>query len=431
MNTPKALIVGTLPYNPSTQSRAMGSYFGFWEENKNAIQIFSSPSMPVHGHCSSFYQITDSMMLRAFFKRKKCVGNVYSDDSLNFSGKDPLEDAPFIKRTFAFAKNNKSPLIRLFRKILWNKKRWLSDELLRWVDDFKPDFVYLAFSNDFFINEIALFFAQKYNIPVITVIGDDYLFDRRFSISIFYHIYKSLYKKLIKRLFHYDTHILYTSKKISDTYKAKFENHSDIIYISSDYEFPTLGLNPTNECTILYAGNLALGRYKSILEIAESLEKIDKNYKIDVYAPPIKTKILRKLERRHSIRYHGSVDYSKLKDLIYSSTLLIITESFEKNDIKTTKYSLSTKVADCLTSGVPIFAYGPIESGCIKYLQDNNACFVCTDKKQLQRSLKSALGDEKLRNHFSITQIELAKQNHTKRKNSMIFYQFVIETLEI
>ena len=65
---PRVLIVGTVPYNKQSSSRAFESYFHNWEK-ENLVQIYSNPREPVHGHCSSFYQITDKRMLMRHFNK--------------------------------------------------------------------------------------------------------------------------------------------------------------------------------------------------------------------------------------------------------------------------------------------------------------------------------------------------------------------------
>ena len=425
MDLPRILIVGTIPFNPSTQSRAMGSYFGCWEKDKRAAQIFSNPNKPVHGHCSTFYQITDSMMLSAMLHRKKCEGIIYSDSQLddqvpgcNKSGQQ------LTSKIFNIAKRNKSYLVRLLRKILWNKKRWLTESLTNWINDFNPDIIYLAFSNDFFINEIALYIAKLKKIPIVTVIGDDYVFNRKFSISPFYFIYAKKYRKLVRSIFSYNTGVLYTSEKIREKYTKFFNNQNDVIYISSDFKCaPTLNLGDQPK-RIIYAGNLALGRHKPLYDVMRCVEKMD-NVELDVYASLVPKSFLKKAKKFSHTTLFNPIPYNSLMSKISESNSILIVESFTKRDIKTTEFSLSTKVADGLMSGIPIIAYGPQQSGCIYYLEQNlNGC-VCTNKNCLNEHINKCVFNIEYRETISNQEQKLALTNHTKEKNSLIFYNFV------
>ena len=89
----RVLIVGTVPYNRQTSSRAFESYFSNWEK-ENLYQIFSNPREPVHGHCDSLYQITDKRMLVRHVK-KIDTGVIFYDKDLN----DEWETLPKQKST--------------------------------------------------------------------------------------------------------------------------------------------------------------------------------------------------------------------------------------------------------------------------------------------------------------------------------------------
>ena len=46
---PRVLIVGTVPYNTKSTSRAFDAYFHYWEK-ENIAQIFSNTKKPCKGH---------------------------------------------------------------------------------------------------------------------------------------------------------------------------------------------------------------------------------------------------------------------------------------------------------------------------------------------------------------------------------------------
>lgn len=72
----RVLIVGTVPYNEMSTSRAFDSYFHFWEK-ENLAQIFSNAKAPAKGHCGTLYQITDARMLKRRFDKKTKTGVIF------------------------------------------------------------------------------------------------------------------------------------------------------------------------------------------------------------------------------------------------------------------------------------------------------------------------------------------------------------------
>ena len=221
---PRVLIVSTIPYDPNTSSRAFDSYFHNWEK-ENLRQIFSNPNRPMKGHCGSLFQITDSDVLMRRLHRSRNVGRIYDYEDCLSKPENAISyktRKTFISWLYKLGAN-KTPLNHLARKWLWKEKIWKTDLLTNWLDDFKPQCVFIGFSDDFFINEIALFTADRFNIPIMCCIGDDYYFNEKFSISPFYHIYKSKYKRIINRIFEHKCSAIYISDKICKKYNSFFK----------------------------------------------------------------------------------------------------------------------------------------------------------------------------------------------------------------
>ena len=404
------------------------SYFGYWAiERQNAAQVFSDPRKPVRGFCKTFFQITDEMILnKRLGKIKGEIGTIYDDSNLPNSLETSNQGKPkyrFLKKL----KNIKGPFEKLLRKKLWREKDWKTQKLLDWADSFRPEVVYCSFSDDFFILKMSLFFAKRYSVPLILQIGDDYIFNGHFSISPFYWIYRTEFKRLVKKVFAYNTYVLYGTKKIEERYRASFSNPSSVIYISSDFSKANK-LSDSSKKSIVYVGNTKLGRYKSIIEVGRALQEIDESLYVDVYSPEDDKRIIHKLNGAKGINFHGHISYNEVEKVLLRSDLILISESFAKKDIRTTAYSLSTKVADGLSSGIPIFAYGPKEAGFIGYLS-NQKCCVCYNKQDLIPMLKKILFDNNYRNEVSEIELHLADKNHRQNITSSEFVELVKRSL--
>ena len=62
----KILIVGTVPYNEKSTSRAFASYFTGMEK-ENLAEIFFNTKESVKGRCSTLFEITHQGMLKRRF----------------------------------------------------------------------------------------------------------------------------------------------------------------------------------------------------------------------------------------------------------------------------------------------------------------------------------------------------------------------------
>jgi hypothetical protein len=413
----RVIIVGTIPYNKNTSSRAFDAYFHNWEK-QNMRQIFSNTKTPVKGHCGSLYQITDHRLLKRWMHKIDEVGVIFDDKDLPIEWENTdLEVGSNTVNLLYKIGSKDSPLKYILRGVLWKEKYWNTPKLNNWLDEFQPECVFLAFSDDYFIPRIALYISKKYNIPIMSCIGDDYYFNDRKSVSPFYHIYRKTYKQLINKIFQRPGSAMYIGNKIRDKYNAEFGLNGETVYLTSDikrHDFKPVNIE---EPGFIYCGNIRLGRNNSLAEIGYALQKISSNYYIDVYSTEKNREFIKVLEACPGIRFHGAVSYSEVMRLTAESDVTIIVEGFSKQDVDTTRYSLSTKAADAIASGSNIFVYGDLNCGVIEYMQETGCAVVCHEKDELQTELRKLIFDKTLQKQLYDRAIIVDKEDHDKEKN--------------
>lgn len=426
---PRVLIVGTIPYNKQTSSRAFESYFSKWEK-ENLAQIFSNPREPVHGHCGTFYQITDKRMLQRRFNKNVNTGIVYYDKDLLDEWKPQAKTKKngIILKLYGLG-SRKFPLNYLMRGWLWKKDFWCTNELDDWLNNFKPECVFLAFSDDFFIPRIALYVAEKYNIPIVSCIGDDYYFNDRKSISPFYYLYRKKYKKLINKVFEHGGSAAYIGNKIRDKYNSEFGLKGKTVYLTSEIKRHEFRVINAENPIISYCGNIRLGRNDSICAIASALGRINSVYKIQVYSNETEEQFCNVLKSHPNIVYHGAIPYSEVIELMNKSDILLVVEGFQKKDICITKYSLSTKVADSLAAGGAILTYGSIECGAIEYMKNIDCGPVCIEEEQLDNAIRKLLNDVDYQRKNYMQTIRISQKNHTLDSSNSVFENIVQEAI--
>ena len=230
---PRVIIVGTVPYNTKSTSRAFEAYFHFWER-ENLAQFFSDPKTPVKGHCGYLYQVTDYRLFQRWKNRKIETGRIYAYDDLpdNNESKDIVDESTVAKKYYRIGSQH-SAITHLLRGVLWRKRFWCTDQFNQWLDEFNPQCVFLSFSDDFFIPQIAYYIARRFNIPIVSSIGDDYYFNIRFSCNPLYWCYKLTYRALIRRVLSHKGSAIYISDKIKNKYNNEFDLDGETVYLSS------------------------------------------------------------------------------------------------------------------------------------------------------------------------------------------------------
>lgn len=427
----KILIVGTVPYSKKATSRAFEAYFSGWDRDRLA-QIFSNPHVPAKGHCGELFQITDQRMLRARLRKGVETGRIYRYADLREEWDDDLNksvSSGTVRKLYRIG-SRKNSLIYLLRGALWSKRFWCTGTLLRWLDDFQPDCVFLSFSDDFFIPRIALFAAQRFDVPIVSSIGDDYYFNDRFSLSPLYHAYRLAYKRLIRRVFAHGGSAIYISDKIRDRYNAAFSLHGETVYLTSEVRRrPFRPVNRTQP-KICYFGNIRQGRSESLAAIGTALGEIDPSYRLEVCSNQSDPDVVRPLLDNPNVDFLGSVPYDEVTRRMSEADVLVIVEGFKKQHVNMTRYSLSTKAADCLASGAAILVYGSEECGVISYMRSTDSAAVCSDPAQLTDCIRSLLDDEALQKRYYENAISVTERNHTLAGSTKVFRSVVKEAVD-
>lgn len=429
MTHPRLLIVGTVPYNTQSTSRAFDAYFHNWER-ENIAQIFSDSMSPVKGHCGTLFQITDYRLLQRWKGKSIETGVIYNYDDLpdTNESKSRTDERKYVEKAYRFGAKH-SPLTHLLRAVLWRKCFWCTHKLNKWLDDFNPEVIFLSFSDDFFISQIALYVAQRYNIPIVSSIGDDYIFNYRFSLDPLYNLYKYSYKRHITKVLAYHGSAIYISDKIRDKYNKEFGLDGETVYLSSTINRKDFSYINVENPVITYFGNIRMGRNKALNDIGYALGRINPQYKLEVYSGEKDPAVYDIFKDNPNIVYGGTIPYEQVQCKMASSDITIIVEGFLPKDIYWSRYSLSTKAADSLASGSMILSYGSQECGIIEYMQSTKASFVCTDKSQLEHVIRDMLNNKNLQEQYYYQQINITNKNHNLVKSCEVFEGVVDKVL--
>ncbi len=427
----RILIVGSTPYNKNTPARAFDAYFHGWEP-ENLAQIFSNPATPKKGHAGYFYQLTDKRMLQRFLGKKVRTERIWTEGELETDNGQkptpPSDNGGIYKKLYGLGAK-KTPLVYLLRRMIWKKKNWCNDTLNAWLDEFKPECVFLAFSDDFFIPAIALYAAERFDIPIVSCIGDDYYFNYRRSLNPLYHIYKRSYRKLIRKVFAHGGSAIYISNKIRDKYNSEFGLTGETVYLTSEIERREYRPIRKEQPLITYFGNIRQGRNESLNAIGQALGEISPDYKLEVYSGQTERKTVKVFDGNPSLDFKGRIPYSEVVKKTAESDVVVIVEGFKKKHVNNTRYSLSTKAADSLASGAQILVYGSGECGVIEYMQSTEAAAVCTDRAELTACIRGLLEDEARQRSNYVKAVEVSQRNHTLESSTGVFRSVVEDAI--
>ena len=422
---PRVLIIATTPYSENYSSRSLDAYFHFWEK-ENVAQIFTRNIIPTKGHCGELFQISDSKLLKRWLHMTKETGTIYQYDELGGSGANQIIDDSVMQKIGT----KHTPAIEILRRMLWRKKYWCTDKLNEWMDKFRPECILYNFSNHIFSQQIALYVAERYNIPIITTISDDFFFNDQTVFSPAYYLYRYYFKKLTKKILcRENSCAVYISDKIRDKYEESFHLNGNTIYLTST--IPRKPFKPINQAlpVITYFGNIRLGRNNSLLDVATALGKINPSYRLEVYSGESDPSYYQALKSHPNVIYGGRVPYRQVQKRTAESDIVVVVEGFRPEDIDFTRYSLSTKAADSLASGAAVLAYGPEDAGVIGYLISTQATASCTDKDKLEDCLRELITDINLQKKNYEQAVSAFQKNHTLESSCSVFESVISRTV--
>ena len=424
MEHPRVIIVMTTPYSTNSSSRSLDSYFHYWERD-SVRQIFSRNWKPQKGHCGELYQIKDSDLLKRWLHRPVDIGTIYHYEDLDEQGTSQvIDEGDLTSQGYKLGRSH-TPMVELLRGLLWREKYWCTEKLVKWLDAYKPELIFYNFTNNLFLQKIVLFIADRYDIPIVTAVGDDYYFNDKNSFSPAYHLFRRKYKNLTEAIFAHKGCAVYGCDKIRDKYNEVFGLNGETVYFNTTViRKPFCPINTENP-KIVYFGNIRLGRNHALKSIADALGRIDSSYKLEVYSNEQDEAVYGELKAHPNVVWAGAIPYAEVLRETSSCDIYVAAEGFREEDINFTRYSLSTKAADGLASGAAVLAYGPAESGLIDYLQKTDAAFVCTEEDRIEDVIRQLLADVEGQKKRYENAVEITRRNHTLEGSTAVFEMVV------
>lgn len=423
MTYPKVLVISNNSFSlTNSNGRTLGNYFIDWPKECIA-QFFISTDGPNFDICNNYYNTSDLNILHSFLKFNKCKGTVINS-----------------KQDFTLSLNNsylgkKNSFKALIRHVLWSNKRWESNHFKKWLLDFSPEVILLQSGDSAFMLSLATHISNKLKVPLIIYNSEGYYFfkksymDHSLSEFLFYPIYKKIYKRQFKKTMSKASHIIYLNSKLKNDYDAEFPNvQSTVIYSSSILKPSNIAFKSINP-TFSYLGNFGKDRHLALLTIADTLQSIDSNYKLNIYGKISDPKIIKTFVSHKGINFHGQLKYDKVLDIINNSDILFHAESQNEKWRESLKYGFSTKIADSLASGKCLIIFSAREIACAEYVIHTSTAWVSTDSEKLRETIVNIINNSALREEVLSNAREISFRNHNMVSNREKFKKLLYLTI--
>lgn len=409
-----------MSHNPITDYNSMGktflSLFSAFSEDE-LCQFYIYPTLPNIKVCESYYRMTDwealcSIVCRRHAGRKISDNEIKNDNML-------YEDENASK--MYFGKSSHKELKILVRDLIWKLSSWKNSYLVSWLAEEKPDVIFAAPGASGFFYLLILRIAEMCKIPIVTYVCDDFYFSSQSKSSLVGRFYSHYIRKKIKMLMKMSRHIVTISNELAHDYEVAFGCACTVISTGANLKIASSTYCGDGK-RISYFGNLQLGRYRSLAEFARTVDTYnmlhDAHVTLNIYTADVSPHITAAFKGVTCVRFCGFVSADKMYKEMKKSSVLLHVESFENENRKRVKYSVSTKIADSLASGVCLFAYGPKEISSIEYLNRNECAVVAMNRDELTDKLSECLDKPEIRAEKAEKALEVAAQNHDSVQQS-------------
>lgn len=413
----KVLIVS---HNPMSTYNGMGktiaAFFSAFEQTE-LCQFYIYPSYPDVDICRSYYRVTDKDILRSLLTLKTPGGKLSAD---KIGGKSAVYEKESDRKLYS-DKKNKRPFRIMLRDAMWSCARWYNCRLKQWLEEEQPEYIFLAPGGAKFIYNIALKIAKERRIPIVTYIADEYYFIQPEKGALGKLQLHAIQRKIRETLAH-SARVITISREFEELYAEAFGRETTTIMTGSAYPLPAQPRAGKTVSHVSYFGNIAYRRYVSLAQIGQSLDEINDErgtaFTLDIYSAETDEDAVRLFAGIRSVRWHGFLSGEAFDETFLSSDMLLHTEAFDERSIDQVKHSVSTKIADSLTVGIPLLAYGPDSLSSMKHLLRNECALIATSRDKLKAVLENALTSEKCRVRAANNALRTAAEYHDKEKNS-------------
>ncbi len=406
----KILLVSHTPLNyHENNGRTLNNLVNGFSKGQ-VFQLFLHEGNIESNNCKDFYRISDFDIINSI-KHLSTAGDVVDKNDEAF--RKPLMRE---KAAIYGAYSRKSPYTRLFRDLAWGLGTWKTKRLKQWLKEMKPDIILFYASDSVFSQKIVAWLHSYLKKPMLMYFVDDYYLKLKYSYNLVtnYIIWK--FKKICKHNILNSTCACITPM-MAEAYEKEFKKIFDVLYTSSfvksyplkKHQFPLV---------ISYLGNISLGRYISIAIIGKIIKENKLPFVLNVYSSETRENILCQIRNKPGVNFQGSINYSEVQKVMSDSDILLHVEDFSQKNIDFCKYSLSTKIADSLSSNRCLLAFGPRVVASIDYLLKMNCSPVAYSEEMLEMVLKTIVKDPAILDQYAYKACKVAQINHSIENNN-------------
>ena len=368
----------------------MTNWFTGFDRIELAV-ICCSEGRPYNKCCSRYFQVTDRMMIDSILKGKPAGCSLKEENY----GVRPSEVTPVCSGggMMAWIRSTHWGIFHLARDFVWLKGKYNIDALGLFLDDFAPDVIFSQRRASVKMCRLEEVVYSLCKAPMVAFTGDNEMDDGVPAISPVFYLRRAMLKRTLERNMCIYSHYYTSSEEQARLYTDKYGVATSLAFKCAVPKWEDVHSEIHRPIRFLYVGKLYCGRWKTLAALANALREINQGEVkavLDIYTRDDLTK--RQwgvLHDGHSSFVRGPIKPQDIQAEYETSDVVLHVESFDRKNRAITRYSYSTKVIDCLSSGCAVMVIGwENHSACIE-LKKDDAAVVITSEKEIVEAVKN------------------------------------------
>ncbi len=314
-----------------------------------------------------------------------------------------------------------------------------SQDIVNHCLEFNAQAIYFRPTDSPSLFELVRLLVDRSSIPLIIHMMDDWPERLRLLNNALFSILDPLLRSLIMRA----SRCLSISSQMSNEFALRYgrewtilSNGVDISKYSSIADHQAKYYCRESPFTIRYMGALADDmNYRSICDVARAVAQVHSEFPIlfEIYTMDwCRSKAESDIGVLCGISIKSLVDKDQYAKLLSDSDALVIAYNFDPISVAYTRLSFANKLPECLASGSPILAYGPIECATIKYLYEIGCAKMVTEQSHaaLVAVIRDLIRDPSIRRDLAGRSREHVARNMANTLVEQKFKSLVVESID-
>ena len=419
---PRILVISHNCFSKTdSNGRTLSHFFSGWPKDRLA-QFYIQDAWPDFDVCENFFRVTDAQAVAALWGKRG--GGVVAPSNTVPSSSPSASPSRRPRR---------NALTMMARNAVWNGGAWKRSGFYAWADAFAPQAVLLQAGDNACMFALARKTAARYGVPLLIYNSKSYYFKdfdyfrakgpAHWCYPVFHRNFCREFRRTQRRA----AYNVYICDDLRLAYEREFDTPAVTLHTAS--EGAMVAAEPHDGFVVSYLGNLGLGRHEGLVAIADALQGISKDCRLNVYGKIPNDAVGAALEACAGICYRGFVDYEGVVKAMGDSDLLVHTESFDPFYTEDLRFAFSTKIADSLACGRCFLLYAPATLACYRYLNENGLAYTVDTFEGLTAALRLLAQDPAARERYVSNARQAAQECHSVEKNRRIFATIIKETV--